>query len=163
MMAQGRNLLDIFDVLWDNADVMEEILWLCFLGNLDARSLNLPLALDSIQPRSSSAPALEREQPSCAGGFAGDSSPAWARALPAPRALWCPSSAGSAGFALSPENECCEMSSARSGWRRWFLRLTGRFASLRWFTGPYLQLTRWSPDLDTRIFVLRGWASKGNV
>lgn len=45
----------------------------------------------------------------------------------------------------------------------WFLRLTGRFASLRWLTGPYLQLTRWSPDLDTCIFVLRGWASKGNV
>lgn len=45
----------------------------------------------------------------------------------------------------------------------WFLRLTGRFTSLTWLTGPYLQLTRWSPDLDTRIFVLRGWASKGNV
>lgn len=45
----------------------------------------------------------------------------------------------------------------------WFLRLSGRFASLTWLTGPYLQLTRWSPDLDTHIFVLKGWASKGNV
>lgn len=163
MMAQGRNLLDIFDALWDNADVMEEILWLCFLGNFDTRSLNVPLALDSIQPRSPSAPAWR--------GI----SPAVLVALLVTAALHepvlsllhvlCDVPALQAVLVLlwALRIECYEMCSARSGWRRWFLRLTGRFASLRWFTGPYLQLTRWSPDLDTRIFVLRGWASKGNV
>lgn len=49
------------------------------------------------------APALERKQPSSAGGLGGDSGSARARALPVPCALLCPSSAGSAGSALSPE------------------------------------------------------------
>lgn len=61
------------------------------------------LALCGIQPRSSSAPALERKQPSSDGGLGGDSGSAWVCALPVLCALCCPSSTGSAGFALSPE------------------------------------------------------------
>lgn len=62
MMAQGRNVLDIFDALRVNADVVEEILRLCFLGNLDARNLNVPLALYGIRPRSCSRPGEEAAQ-----------------------------------------------------------------------------------------------------
>lgn len=42
----------------------------------------MPQALYSIQPRSSSAPALEKKQPSSAGGLGGDSSSARVCALP---------------------------------------------------------------------------------
>lgn len=47
----------------------------------------MPLALHSIQPHSCSAPALERQQASSAGGLGGDSSSAWVHALPVPCVL----------------------------------------------------------------------------
>lgn len=114
-MAQERNFLGRFDSLWDNADVMEEILWLCFLGSLGARSLNIPLALYGIWPRSSSAPALERKQPSSAGGLGGDSSSVLSLLH-----VLCDVPALQAVLVLlsALRNEGYEMCSAGSSWRR---------------------------------------------
>ena len=56
--------------------VVEEILRLCFLGNLDARKPNTPLALGGVaagcRPRSSNATAQERKHLSSADCLGGD-------------------------------------------------------------------------------------------
>ena len=152
MMAQGRNLLDVFDALWGNADgrggdPATASLATSMPGNRTHRRL-----CTASQPAASHTRLTPRPRRSSISALL-----AALAVAPGPRAPYrcCVRPA----FCLTCETLMRATNSVLAGLTddtSWFLRTTGRFTSLRYLTGPYLLLSRWSPDWDTHTFGLRG-------